>query len=314
MRPILVILGPTATGKSALGMKLARRLGGEIVNADALQVYRGLDVGTAKPPPADRREIPHHLIDVLDPHEPFSAGEFARRARAAIADVQGRGNVAIVVGGSGFYLRALLEGLSPIPRGDGALRARLDRRLGTEGLEALRRELAELDPETAARLSPGDRQRILRALEVALASGRPLSAWIRDQPFGRRRLKAQRIGLTMPRSILYDRIADRVREMVERGWIHEITSMLDRGIEPEAPAFQAIGYRQLIRHLRGQGSLDEALDDIIRATRQYAKRQMTWFRKERDIRWIPALSASGAIHSLVHDFRVLEERSLHEQA
>jgi len=314
MRPILVILGPTACGKSALGMELARRLGGEIVNADALQVYRGLDVGTAKPPPEDRREVPHHLIDVLDPRQAFSAGEFALRAREAIAAVQGRGGVPIVVGGSGLYLRALLEGISPIPRGDADLRARLAGRLASEGLEALRGELSELDPETAARLAPGDRQRIVRALEVALASGRPLSAWIRDQPFGRRRLAARRIGLTLPRSILYDRIADRAREMVGRGWIDEITSMLDQGIGPEAPAFQAIGYRQLIRHLSGQGSLDEALDDIIRATRRYAKRQMTWFRKERDIHWVPALSAFGAIHSLVHDLRVLEERSLHEQA
>ncbi len=181
-------------------------------------------------------------------------------------------------------------------------------------MPALRAELRERDPETAARLAPADRQRILRALEVALASGRPLSAWIRDRPFGERRLPALRIGLTLPRSILYHRIADRVYDMIERGWVGEIESMLREGVEPDAPAFQAIGYRQLVRHLGGEWSLEEAVEDIIRATRRYAKRQMTWFRKEREIRWIPATSAAGSIHSLVHDLRVLEDHSLNEQA
>lgn len=313
-KPILVILGPTATGKSALGMQMARRLGGEIVNADALQVYRGLEIGTDKPPLAERREIRHHLVDILDPAERFSAGEFARRAREAVCEIESRERVPVVVGGSGLYLRALLEGISPIPRGNEELRAELAERLAAEGLPALRAELRERDPETAARLAPGDRQRTLRALEVVLASGRPLSAWIRDQPFGERRLAALRIGLTLPRSILYDRIADRVQEMIERGWVGEIESLLRAGVEPHAPAFQAIGYRQLIRHLDGESSLEEAVADIIRATRRYAKRQMTWFRKERDIRWIPACSAAGSIQSLVHDLRVLEDHSLNEQA
>jgi tRNA dimethylallyltransferase len=311
---IVTVLGPTAVGKSAFGLELARRLGGEIVNADALQAYRGLEVGTAKPTPSERREIPHHLVDVLEPGERFSAGEFARRAREAIADIESRGAQPIVVGGSGLYLRALLEGLSPVPRGDAALRLELEERLRTVGLAALYGELRELDPETAERLEPADRQRILRALEVALASGRPLSSWIRERPFGEERLPAFRIGLTLPRAILYDRIADRVRRMIGQGWIHEVEAMLGRGIEPEAPAFQAIGYRQLVRYLAGDWTLEEALDDIIRATRRYAKRQLTWFRKERDVRWISALSAAESIHSLVHEFRVLEDDSLNEQA
>lgn len=314
MTKLLVVLGPTAVGKSAFAMELARRLGGEIVNADALQAYRGLEVGTAKPPLEHRREIRHHVVDILEPRERFSAGEFARRAREAIADIETRGATPIVVGGSGLYLRALLEGISPVPRGEAALRRRLEERLESEGLSALYAELRELDPETAERLAPADRQRILRALEVILASGRPLSTWIRERPFGEGRLAAFRIGLTLPRSILYDRIADRVRMMIERGWIDEIESILGRGIEPEAPAFQAIGYRQLIRYLAGDWTLEDALDDIIRATRRYAKRQLTWFRKERDVRWISALSAAGSIHSLVHEFRVLEDDSLNEQA
>ncbi|HEY4563203.1 MAG TPA: tRNA (adenosine(37)-N6)-dimethylallyltransferase MiaA, partial [Thermoanaerobaculia bacterium] len=214
MPPILAIVGPTATGKSELGMALAGELGGEIVNADALQAYRGLDIGTAKPSPADRERVPHHLIDILEPHEVYSAGEFARRAQEAIADVQGRGRVPIVVGGSGLYLRALFAGISPVPPGDLAVRQELRERLAAEGLAGLREELARLDPPTAARLAAGDTQRILRALEVARVTGRPLSAWISEQPFGTQAIAAIRVGLTVPRAILYDRIAGRVARML----------------------------------------------------------------------------------------------------
>lgn len=314
-KPILVILGPTAVGKSSLGMEMARRLGGEIINADALQVYKHLEIGTAKPTLEHRREIPHHLVDLLEPSDRFSAGDFARRARQAVTEIENRGHVPIVVGGSGLYLRALLEGLSAIPRGDEALRGKLAQRLDSEGLPVLHEELRRLDPETAERLAPADRQRILRALEVFHTSGRPLSEWIREQPIGHRPLRAFRIGLTLPRSILYDRIAERVLEMIEQGWVHEIEGILEKGVDPEAPAFQAIGYRQLVRYLSGELNLEDALNDIIRATRRYAKRQMTWFRKEKDIRWVSVLSATEeAIHSLLHDFRVLEEHTLNEQA
>ncbi len=301
--PLIVVLGPTATGKSALGMRLAEELDGEIINADALQVYRGLDIGTAKPSTAMRRAVPHHLIDILDPHERFSAGEFARRARAAIADIGGRGKRAILVGGSGLYLRALVEGMSPIPPGDPEVRTALAQRLEREGLPALHAELRRLDPETAARLEAGDRQRILRSLEVVCSSGRALSSWIRGQPFGKQSLPAVRIGLTLPRTILYDRIAGRVRDMVEGGWLEEVITLLDQGVEPSCPAFQAIGYRQLVRHIEEEWSLEAALEDTIRATRRYAKRQMTWFRKEMGIRWVPAHRLAGAIPSLLQDLK-----------
>ncbi|MCP4654744.1 MAG: tRNA (adenosine(37)-N6)-dimethylallyltransferase MiaA [bacterium] len=301
--PLIVVLGPTATGKSTFGMRLAEELDGEIINADALQVYRGLDIGTAKPSAAMRRAVPHHLIDILDPHERFSAGEFARRARAAIAEIGGRGKRAILVGGSGLYLRALVEGMSPIPPGDPSVRAALAERLDHEGLPALFAELRRLDPETAARLAAGDRQRILRALEVVHSSGRPLSSWIRGQPFGKQSLPAFRIGLTLPRTILYDRIVGRVRDMVERGWLEEVITLLDQGVEPSSPAFQAIGYRQLVRHVEEKWSLEAALEDTIRATRRYAKRQMTWFRKEMGIRWVPALRLAGTIPSLLQDLK-----------
>ena len=288
MLPVLAIIGATATGKSALALALAEELGGEIVNADALQVYRGFDIGTAKPSHADRARVPHHLIDILDPHETYSAGEFARRAREAIAGIERRGKVPIVVGGSGLYQRALFAGISPVPQGDTKVRRELRQRLQDEGLGALRAELARLDPRTAARLSAGDTQRVLRALEVAIVSGRPLSSWIAEQPFGSQGIAAIRVGLTLPRSILYDQIAGRVVRMIEAGWREEVAGLLRRGLSPELPAFQAIGYRQLVRHLEGDGSLEQAAAEIVRETRRFAKRQETWFRKEPDITWFPA--------------------------
>ncbi len=288
--PVVAVVGATATGKSALGVALAERLpgGGEIVNADALQVYRGFDVGTAKPPAAERARVPHHLVDILDPAERYSAGEFARRARQAIAGIQERRRWPIVVGGSGLYLRALLAGISPVPAGDPALRELLRLRLAQEGRAPLLAQLARLDPPTAARLPPGDTQRVLRALEVALASGRPLSSWLEEQPFGIQNIAAIRVGLTLPRAILYDRIAGRVTQMVQDGWAQEVRGLLESGLSPNLPAFQAIGYRQLVYHVRGEWSLGRAIDETVRATRRFAKRQETWFRKEPDVTWFSA--------------------------
>lgn len=285
---IVAIVGATATGKSELAMALAEKLSGEIVNADALQVYRGFDVGTSKPSADEQARVPHHLIDILEPHERYSAGDFARRAREAIAEIQGRGNLPIVVGGSGLYLRALFEGISPIPSGDPETRSRLRVRLKEEGIAALAAELARIDPETAARLAPGDSQRVLRALEVAAVSGRPLSSWIAEQPFGTQRIKAMRVGLTLPRSILYDRITGRVARMVGLGWVEEVARLLARGLDPGIPAFQAIGYRQLVRHLEGEWSLEHAIDETVKATRRFAKRQETWFRREPEVTWFSA--------------------------
>jgi tRNA dimethylallyltransferase len=291
--PVLAVVGATAAGKSALAMALAERLpgGGEIVNADALQVYRGFDIGTAKPSPADRQRLPHHLIDILEPDQRYSAGEFARRARLAIGEIRERGRWPIVVGGSGLYLRALFAGISQIPAGEDGVppvREELRRRLLAEGLAPLHAELARIDPVTASRLPPGDRQRVLRALEVAAVSGRPLSAWIAEQPFGTQSIAAIRVGLTLPRAILYDRIAGRVARMVACGWTEEVRGLLRQGLDPDLPAFQAIGYRQLIQHVRGVWSLERAIDETVRATRRFAKRQETWFRKEPDVTWFSA--------------------------
>jgi tRNA dimethylallyltransferase len=297
----IAIVGATATGKSALAMTLAEELGGEIVNADALQVYRGFDVGTAKPGPAERARVPHHLIDVLDPAERWSAGEFARRARPAIGEIQARGRTPIVVGGSGLYLRALFEGLSPVPPSDPDVRGELRDRLAREGLEPLASELARIDPETAKRLAAGDTQRVLRALEVVRVSGRPLSSWIAEQPFGTQRIAGVKVGLTVPRVLLYDRIAGRVARMVEDGWVEEVARLLARGLDPGLPAFQAIGYRQIVRHLEGDWSLDEAIADTVKATRRFAKRQETWFRREPDVIWFSAQDLDRRIsHILEH--------------
>jgi tRNA dimethylallyltransferase len=292
---VIAVVGATATGKSAVAMALAEELGGEIVNADALQVYRGFDVGTAKPGAAERARVRHHLIDILDPEERYSAGEFARRARQALAEIRARGAVPIVVGGSGLYLRALFEGISPVPPGDPEVRGRLRERLAAEGLESLRRELEAIDPETAARLAQGDTQRVLRALEVAAVSGEPLSAWISRQPFGIQRIAAMRVGLTLPRAILYDQIASRVARMIAEGWVDEVAGLLARGLVPETPAFQAIGYRQLVRHLEDGWSLEQAVGETIRATRRFAKRQETWFRREPGIAWFTATDLNRLI-------------------
>lgn len=286
--PILAIVGPTAAGKTGLALELAQELGGEIVNADALQVYRGFDIGTAKPTLEERARVPHHLIDILDPTERYSAGEFARRARESIDEIRERGRVPLVVGGSGLYVRALFEGISPVPPGDEGIRSELRRRLEEEGLPVLFEELRAVDAETAGRLAEGDTQRVLRALEVALVSGRPLSWWLSQRPFGAQPLAALKIGLTIPRAVLYDRILRRAQRMVADGWVGEVRGILASGVPGDAPAFQAIGYRQLVRHVEGTCSLDEALLEIVQATRRFAKRQLTWFRKEPGLHWLPA--------------------------
>jgi tRNA dimethylallyltransferase len=296
----IVILGPTAVGKSALALELARRRGGELVNADAFQAYRGLDIGTAKPTARERAEVPHHLVDVLDPGERWSAGAFAAAARQEVADIARRGRLPIVVGGSGLYLRALLDGIAEIPPVPSTVRETLARRLASEGLVSLRRELERLDPELAARLAPGDPQRTLRGLEVAIATGVPLTAWQRAAPRGAvatssAPLAARRFGLTLPRAVLYDRIAVRVRRMAELGWVEEVRRLLARGVDPRCPAFQAIGYREIVEHVAGELPLETALARAITATRQLAKRQLTWFRRDPGVEWLDAATADAGL-------------------
>ena len=301
MQGVLTIVGATAAGKSALALAVAERSGAEIVNADALQVYRGFDLGTAKPSAEERARVAHHLLDVAEPEERFSAGRFARLARAALEEILARGRPAIVVGGSGLYLRALSEGLAPIPPVEPEVRAELEARLAREGLAALRAELEALDPASALRVAPRDAQRTLRALEVAHGTGRSLSQWLAERPSGYGAWSGRRIGLTLPRAVLYDRIGARVSCMIARGWLDEVRGLLAAGVGADAPAFQAIGYAQWVRHLAGEYDLEEATRQIVVATRRYAKRQQTWFRREPGIEWHPPEPADALADRLARE-------------
>ncbi len=303
---VVAVLGPTATGKSAFAMALAADLAGrgltvELINADALQAYRGLDIGTAKPGPRERIRVRHHLIDVIEPHQAFSAGEFARRAAVAVEGIETRGALPVLVGGSGFYLRALFEGLAPVPPVGADVREALRAELRAHGLCRLVRELRGVDPESAETLAPGDTQRVLRALEVVRATGRPLSEWQRRGTEGRLDRRLLKVGLTLPRAVLYDAVEKRARRMLERGWLAEVKRLRDSYLPEhgrarggcslgELPASQAIGYRQLADHLDGNLTLEQALEETVRATRRYAKRQETWFRKESQVCWIDVVA------------------------
>lgn len=282
---LLAIVGPTASGKSALALRIAAERQGEIVSCDSLQVYRGLDVGSAKATAAERWAAPHHLLDVVEPDETFSAADYARLARAAIRDVAARARLPIVAGGTGLYLRALLLGLFEGPRRDEALRRRLERIAERFGDGRLHRLLARVDPEAAARLAPADRVRVVRALEVWKATGRPIGV---EQRRGAAPLEGFRVGLfgLLPdRRALRQAVDERTRSMMERGLVAETHRLLER-FPPRLRPFQAIGYRQAAAVVRGEMTADEAVRSIVTATMRLAKRQVTWFRHQQPgLRW-----------------------------
>lgn len=283
--PLLLVVGETAVGKSDFALRLAERLEGEIVSADSMQVYRGLDAATAKPDAAARARVPHHLLDLVDPGDDFSMGDFVRHAEAAIAGIAARGRAPIVVGGTGLYVRALLRGMAEAPPRLPRLRARLHALADRRGLAFAHRMLRRVDADSAARLPARDRQRVLRALEVRFASGRPLSALLRDQPFGEERYDAIKIGLTMERERLEARIEARVDAFFARGLVDEVRTLVAAGCPPGANAWKALGYRETRAHVEGRISLAEARRLTALETRRYAKRQRTWFRKEPGIAW-----------------------------
>ncbi|MGD8818297.1 MAG: tRNA (adenosine(37)-N6)-dimethylallyltransferase MiaA [Acidobacteriota bacterium] len=282
---VIVVVGPTAAGKSELALAIAEWLDGEVVSADAFQVYRGLDVGTAKVGAAARQRVAHHCIDVADPNERYTAGRYAREAAAAIVGIHRRRRIAVVAGGSGFYIRALIDGLAPLPSQDPRWRAALEALAARRGLPTVYAMLERLDPDWARAVGPADRQRLLRALEVTLRCGRPMSVLLEQRGWTGPHYDAQWVGVTMQRELLYARIAARVDAMLAAGWLQEVRDLLAAGYDEQDPGLRAIGYRDLIAHLRGEIGLEEARERIVRATRRYAKRQLTWFRGQSPAHW-----------------------------
>ncbi len=298
---IVVILGPTATGKSALALEAARDLGAEIINADSMQVYRGMDIGTAKPGARARREVRHHLYDIADPADRYTAGRFQRDAARAIEDIRSRGHLPFVVGGTGLYIRALTEGLFEGPGADPAIREELERKARTHGSERLHEMLRAVDPLSASAIHPNNRVRVIRALEVWRLTGRPISHLQRETTPRECPYEALKIGLTLGRETLYERIDRRVEEMVQEGLVRETAELLERGYDESCPAMGGLGYKECLAFLRGRIGLDEAKVLIKRNTRRYAKRQLTWFRKDREIKWFnPEKKAD--IMNLIGDF------------
>lgn len=286
-RHLLAIVGPTAVGKTALALYLAERFHGAIISADSRLIYRGMDIGTAKPTPAERARVPHYLVDILAPDEPFGLAQFQELAYQAIADAHQKGFLPMLVGGTGQYVWAVLEGWS-IPRvpPQPALRAQLEEQARREGPEALHRRLAELDPAAAERIDPRNVRRVIRALEVSLTAGAPISVLQRKQPSPYDILI---VGLQMDRAELYARIDARVEQMIAAGLVDEVRDLLAVGYPPDLPAFSSVGYRQIIACLRGEISLEEAIARIKRDTRRLVHQQSIWFRADDPrIRWFPA--------------------------
>jgi tRNA dimethylallyltransferase len=287
LKPLVVILGPTASGKSTLGISLARGLGGEIVVCDSTQVYRHFDIGTAKVPAAERQEIAHHLVDIVEPHQVFTAGDYRREALAVLEDLGRRGKLPVTTAGTGLYLRALLEGLADAPTRSEELRERLRRKAQQRGRAYLHRLLARVDPEAAAHIAARDMQKVIRAIEMRVLAGKTVGA---IHGGGRTPLSGYRIvkiGLLPPRPALYARIDERVKAMISAGWLDEVRRLLSMGIPADAKPFQFIGYAQLREHLNGKISLEGAIQQIQQSTRNFAKRQITWFRRERGVNWLP---------------------------
>lgn len=293
--PLVVIVGPTASGKSALGIALAKQFGGEIVACDSTQLYRGFDIGTAKPTLAERAGIPHHLVDVLDPNEPSSAGDYRERAGRVLADLKARHKLPIFTVGTGLYLRALLEGLADLPQRSEELRERLREGAANHGAGYLHAILSKLDPESARKIAPADEQKIIRAIEVCLLTRKPLAEVHRTARKPLIGWRAVKIGLQPPRDALRERIHARTDAMLAAGWLEEVRSLVQQNFPEDAKPFDFIGYRELRDVLRGKITVAEARETIQQSTRQYAKRQQTWFRRELDIQWFAGFGDDSEI-------------------
>jgi tRNA dimethylallyltransferase len=310
IREPLYLVGPTAAGKSAVALALARRLDAEIVSADSMQVYRGMDIGTAKPSPAERAAVPHHLIDVAEVSDRFNVARYVELARAAIAGIQRRGRTPLIVGGTGLYLRALGEGLGETPDRDPALRAALE----AMGRERVLEELRRVDPEAAARIGPHNLRRLVRALEVCRLTGRKSSELRRAWDLER---SPRMHGLERDRADLYARCDARVEAMFRAGLVDEVRSLLSRGLGENTTARQALGYKEVIAHLRGEATLADTIALVKTRTRQFAKRQITWFRHQARVEWVRVALDDSAeaiagrlLHSPVRGEMSVERRAV----
>jgi len=283
-QPVIAVVGATAAGKSGLSLRLARAVDGEIVNADSMQLYRGMDIGTAKLPPGERQGVPHHLLDIWDVTTPASVSEYQRLARRAIAEIHARGRIPVLVGGSGLYLRAALDNLE-FPGTDPGLRDRLEAELARAGAPAMHARLARVDPAAAAAILPGNGRRIVRALEVLELSGRPFSATLPDY---RSVYDVVQVGLRVPRPQLDERIERRVAAMWQAGFVAEVRGLAGAGLREGRTASRALGYAQVLRFLDGDWSQEQAAAETVKATRRFARRQEAWFRRDPRIRWLAA--------------------------
>ncbi|MGD8369697.1 MAG: tRNA (adenosine(37)-N6)-dimethylallyltransferase MiaA [Desulfobacterales bacterium] len=283
---IIVVCGPTAVGKTGFGIDLARAVGGEIVGADSMQIYRHMDIGTAKPSAEERAQVRHHLVDFCDPAEPFDAAAYTRLARETIERLLENSVVPLVVGGTGLYIKGLLGGLFPASAASRPVRNRLRQEAERRGTPDLHRRLAQRDPETAARLHPNDTFRVVRALEVLVATGEPISRHQQRHRFGDAPYRALKLGVFLEREALYRRIDRRCEAMLQAGLIDEVERLLAMGYSPQLKAMQSIGYRHVVDYLAGRTNREETLRLFCRDTRRYAKRQLTWFRADPEICWL----------------------------
>jgi tRNA dimethylallyltransferase len=281
--PLIIVLGPTGSGKSDLALAIAETFQGEIVNCDSLQLYRYLDIGTAKVPVSERRGIPHHLLDVINPDVVFTAGDYVRMARPVLDDIAGRGRIPVITGGTGFYLRALLNGLFTGPGRDDALREEL-----ASHPEELHAKLLRIDPEAAARIHPNDTKKLIRAVEVCLLARKPLTEMFLENTEPLTGFRYLKIGLDPPRELLNDKLNLRCEAMFDKGLVEEVRQILAMGFAASAKAFDAIGYREAILFLEDKLTRSEAIERARISTRQYAKRQRTWFRRELEVEWLPS--------------------------
>lgn len=285
---LVVILGPTASGKSSLGIHLAQKLNGEVVCCDSTQIYKHFDIGTGKLKPEEQEGIRHHLIDLVEPDEVFTAGDYRRLAEQTIKDISARGKAPILTVGTGLYLRALLEGLDELPQRSETLRERLRQTAAARGPEHLHRILGRRDPAGATQIAPQDIQKLIRALEICFLTGKPVSQ-LRGHRAGLKGFGIVKIGLAPSRQALYERIDSRVQEMLAAGWLDEIRGLIQLRVSPTAKPFTFLGYAQLRAHMLDGSSLEDVTREIQQATRRYAKRQITWFRREHEVHWLEGL-------------------------